>query len=269
MCVCVCVCVCVCRVKERRSSRSSSTWGPLQHREDLPLGAGEGDSGLSSALLAQDRGVAQTLTGPVCATQWSLRLLLGLLLASPLSLNTSGNNLHQTADSTHPPEDPPPASGPCELPPAATTASIFSSSTMATLSSVFLRFSCSFLISSRKRFSFVGFSAQAAAAGAVTAVVEAGSAEVGDVGEPPVHSCSTVMFFRLSRIFKASFSSLKPREEVSLLGFSAPFSAPTGGRENHQACCYLTTQRGRRCPTTIHRSISPQPHRNNPLTTPS
>lgn len=112
------------------------------------------------------------------------------------------------------------------LPPASTTASIFSSSTMATLSSVFLKFSCSFLMSSRKRFSLVGFSGAVGVTEAATWAVEAGSAEVGEVGEPPVHSCSTVMFFRLSSIFKASFNSLKPREAPSLLGFSAPLTAP-------------------------------------------
>lgn len=114
------------------------------------------------------------------------------------------------------------------LPPASTTASIFSSSTMATLSSVFLRFSCSFLMSSRKRFSLVGFSGAADVTEVATLVVEVGSADVGEVGEPPAHSCSTVMFFRLSSIFKASFNSLKLREAPSLLGFSAPFTAPPG-----------------------------------------
>lgn len=112
------------------------------------------------------------------------------------------------------------------LPTASTTASIFSSSTMATLSSVFLRFSWSFLISSRKRFSLVGFSWVVGVTELATLVVEAGSTEVGEVGEPPVQSCSTVMFFKLSRIFSASFNSLKPREAPSLPGFSAPFTAP-------------------------------------------
>lgn len=105
---------------------------------------------------------------------------------------------------------------------------------MATLSRVFLRFSCSFLMSSRKRFSLVGFSEVAGDTEAAACDdVEAGSVDVGEVGEPPVHSCSTVMFFKLSRIFRASFSSLKPREAASLPGFSAPFSgpdaAPAGG----------------------------------------
>lgn len=105
---------------------------------------------------------------------------------------------------------------------------------MATLSRVFLRFFCSFLKSSRKRFSLVGFSELAGDTEAAAWVeVEAGSAVVGEVGEPPVHSCSTVMFFKLSRIFRASFRSLKPREAASFPVFSAPFSgpdeAPAGG----------------------------------------
>lgn len=225
------------RLEERGGGSQSSrpTWGPLQHREDLPPGAGEGDSRLPSALLAEYRCVTQTLAGPVCSPHWCLQLLLERLLTRSLHLQSNGKNIHKTEDSSDSAEDPPPTSGPWKLPPAPTTASIFSSSTIATLSSVFLRFSCSFLMSSRKRFSLVGFSVPAVAAGIVMGVVEAGSAEVGEVGEPPVHSCSTVMFFRLSRIFRASFNSLKPREEPSLVGFSAPFSAPTGNRKNSQA----------------------------------
>ena len=70
----------------------------------------------------------------------------------------------------------------------------------------------------------------------------ADSTEVGEVGEPPVHSCSTVMFFRLCRIFRASRSSLKPRGGPSLLGLSdAPSAAArprvVPGWSNKYATC--------------------------------
>ncbi|KAJ8002056.1 hypothetical protein DPEC_G00175840 [Dallia pectoralis] len=103
---------------------------------------------------------------------------------------------------------------------------------MATLSRVFLRFSCSFLMSSRKRFSLVGFSGKAgvvALAALALAPFAVGSAQdVGEVGEAPVHNCSTVMFFRLSRIFRASFSSRNPRGVPSFPGSFSEASAPPG-----------------------------------------
>lgn len=222
------------------------TWCPLQHREHLSLGTGEGDARFATALLAQYRRVAEKLAGPFLSTHWCLWLLLRLLLSDSLDLNSnrpayktqsmtryinyweSLSSLMVTADAMlrmYLRRTSVPAPAP---PPASTTASIFSSSTMATLSSVFLRFSCSFLMSSRKRFSLVGFSGAVGVTELATWAVEAGSAEVGEVGEPPVQSCSTVMFLRLSRIFRASFNSLKPREAPSLQGFSAPLTAPPG-----------------------------------------
>lgn len=227
---------------KRQEKKMFLTWWPLQHREHLSSGTGKGDAGFAATLLAKHWCVTEKLTGPLLPSDRSLRLLLGLLLPRSLCLNgdrwegedtikTQGRSYSFNCTGTE-------KTGLCicsltsepapPLPPASTTASIFSSSTMATLSSVFLRFSCSFLMSSRKRFSLVGFSGTVDVTELATLVVEVGSADVGDVGEPPAHSCSTVMFFRLSRIFKASFNSLKVREAPSLLGFSAPLTAPPG-----------------------------------------
>lgn len=65
------------------------TWCPLQHREHLPFGTGEGDARLATTLLAQDRCVAEKLTGPFLSTHWRLRLLLGFFLSCSLCLQSN------------------------------------------------------------------------------------------------------------------------------------------------------------------------------------
>ncbi len=65
------------------------TWCPLQHREDLSLGTGEGDARLAATLLAQYWCVAEKLAGPLLSTHRGLRLLLRLFLSSSLCLNSN------------------------------------------------------------------------------------------------------------------------------------------------------------------------------------
>lgn len=64
------------------------TWCPLQHREHLSFGTGEGDARLATTLLAQYRCVAEELAGPFLSSHRCLRLLLGLFLSNSFCLNS-------------------------------------------------------------------------------------------------------------------------------------------------------------------------------------